>query len=358
MWTATTGTGRLARCLAGCAAVVIALAAPQLALARDHGAGGGHDRGSYGSHQGSRGGHDSYAAQPGRGSAELRSQGNRSINGLTAKQYTTQRSNDRSSSTAASSGLRAVNSNARGRNNSGATTDHYNGHTSGGRDHPQYPGQSGGGRDYHYDGRHASHSPGYNHYYPASYGRYGHYAYGGHPAYYAPRVIHRPVSYYHPIYVGGAPYYYYGGYYYRPYYDNFWISVTAPIGAHVGVLPAGYVSFGYGGYNYFHVNATYYLYDQPSRQYVVVEPPPGGAPGEVASGGGYAGYEGTSEEIFVYPAQGQSAEQTDRDRYECHMWAVSQTGVDPSTGDTDDRERADYRRALTACLDGRGYTVR
>ena len=34
--------------------------------------------------------------------------------------------------------------------------------------------------------------------------------------------------------------------------------------------------------------------------------------------------------VYVYPAQGQSPEQTDRDKYECHMWAVQQTGVDPS----------------------------
>jgi hypothetical protein len=39
------------------------------------------------------------------------------------------------------------------------------------------------------------------------------------------------------------------------------------------------------------------------------------------------------QRVFVYPANGQSAEQTDRDRYECHVWAVQQTGVDPSRSD-------------------------
>ena len=34
--------------------------------------------------------------------------------------------------------------------------------------------------------------------------------------------------------------------------------------------------------------------------------------------------------VFVYPASGQTAEQTERDRYDCHVWAVQQTGVDPS----------------------------
>jgi hypothetical protein len=35
-------------------------------------------------------------------------------------------------------------------------------------------------------------------------------------------------------------------------------------------------------------------------------------------------------ELIVYPARGQTAEQTDRDRYECHTWAVRETRFDPS----------------------------
>ncbi len=34
--------------------------------------------------------------------------------------------------------------------------------------------------------------------------------------------------------------------------------------------------------------------------------------------------------LFVYPSQGQSQEQQSRDRYECHLWAVQQTGFDPT----------------------------
>jgi hypothetical protein len=33
---------------------------------------------------------------------------------------------------------------------------------------------------------------------------------------------------------------------------------------------------------------------------------------------------------YVYPARGQSPEQQNRDQYECHNWAVSQTGVNPT----------------------------
>jgi hypothetical protein len=35
-------------------------------------------------------------------------------------------------------------------------------------------------------------------------------------------------------------------------------------------------------------------------------------------------------ELFIYPNKGQSAEQQSRDRYDCHTWAVQQTGVDPT----------------------------
>jgi len=45
------------------------------------------------------------------------------------------------------------------------------------------------------------------------------------------------------------------------------------------------------------------------------------------------------QRIFVYPTNGQSPEQTDRDRYECHIWAVQQTGVDPSRPDASPYER-------------------
>jgi hypothetical protein len=38
----------------------------------------------------------------------------------------------------------------------------------------------------------------------------------------------------------------------------------------------------------------------------------------------------TGAEIYVYPAKGQNDRQLDRDRYECHNWAMKQTGFDPS----------------------------
>ena len=34
--------------------------------------------------------------------------------------------------------------------------------------------------------------------------------------------------------------------------------------------------------------------------------------------------------VYAYPQNGQSADQQNRDRYECSLWAVHQTGFDPS----------------------------
>jgi hypothetical protein len=41
-----------------------------------------------------------------------------------------------------------------------------------------------------------------------------------------------------------------------------------------------------------------------------------------------------TNDMFIYPAKGQSQAQQDKDRYECHSWAVQQTGFDPSRPQT------------------------
>ncbi len=37
----------------------------------------------------------------------------------------------------------------------------------------------------------------------------------------------------------------------------------------------------------------------------------------------------SAQDLFVYPAQGQSAEQTRNDKAACHQWAAGQVGFDP-----------------------------
>ena len=43
-----------------------------------------------------------------------------------------------------------------------------------------------------------------------------------------------------------------------------------------------------------------------------------------------SGAAAAQSDIYVYPLKNQSSEQQDRDRYDCHRWAVQQTGFDPS----------------------------
>lgn len=42
-----------------------------------------------------------------------------------------------------------------------------------------------------------------------------------------------------------------------------------------------------------------------------------------------------SPKLYIYPLKQQSSQQQDRDRYECHSWAVQQTGYDPSRANPD-----------------------
>ncbi len=41
--------------------------------------------------------------------------------------------------------------------------------------------------------------------------------------------------------------------------------------------------------------------------------------------------EAQNSPLYIYPLKKQSTEQQNKDRYECHSWAVQQTGFDPST---------------------------
>ncbi|HEX3396218.1 MAG TPA: outer membrane beta-barrel protein [Steroidobacteraceae bacterium] len=68
--------------------------------------------------------------------------------------------------------------------------------------------------------------------------------------------------------------------------------------------------------------------------------------------------------LLIYPKNGQTQEQQSADRYACHSWAQGQTGFDPtepnsgaSPSDLASR-RSNYRRAMSACLEARGYSVR
>jgi len=152
-----------------------------------------------------------------------------------------------------------------------------------------------------------------------------------------------------------SPYYFYRGSWYRPYGPRY-VVVRPPYGLGIGYLPPFYTTVWFGGVPYYYADDTYYTYRPERREYVVTQPPQG--QGEVRAN------PGGSDEIFVYPKNGQSEERQASDRYECHAWAVQKTGFDPTrpNGNVDDADldskRSDYRRAEGACLEARGYSVK
>ena len=67
-----------------------------------------------------------------------------------------------------------------------------------------------------------------------------------------------------------------------------------------------------------------------------------------------------ARQLFMYPQKGQSEQQEAVDRDQCYQWAMSQIGYDPSrpSGALTAAQTNDYYRAMEACLDARGYSVR
>jgi hypothetical protein len=67
--------------------------------------------------------------------------------------------------------------------------------------------------------------------------------------------------------------------------------------------------------------------------------------------------------VYIYPKNGQSEQQLWSDRHACDAWSRTQSGFDPvhpdggAAGDEAATRREQYRQAMTACLDARGYTI-
>jgi hypothetical protein len=157
------------------------------------------------------------------------------------------------------------------------------------------------------------------------------------------------------VFYGNARYYFQGGVWYRPQGRRF-VIVAPPFGIIVPVLPPYYATVMLGGVPYYYANEVYYT--QGAGGYVVVAPPQG----EVSQAPPAPSAPPLSDKLFLYPRKGQSEQKQATDRYDCHRWAVSQTGYDPVQPPAGaaqmSQKRADYQRAMGACLDGRGYTVK
>lgn len=147
-------------------------------------------------------------------------------------------------------------------------------------------------------------------------------------------------------------YWYHGGNWYAPHGPR-WIVVAPPFGVFVPILPGFYSTLWFGGIPYYYANDVYYQWRAEQNAYEVV-PPPEGATEATA---------GAPLDVYVYPRNGQSDAQQSEDRYQCHRWATEQTHFDPSqagggASGGSSNGRSDYFRAMSACLEGRGYTVK
>ncbi|MGA8708995.1 MAG: hypothetical protein WB646_18640 [Steroidobacteraceae bacterium] len=182
--------------------------------------------------------------------------------------------------------------------------------------HAGFGGHGGGFGGYH-GGYHGGYRGGYR-------GGYGHYGYGWRGGYY-----------------GG-----WGGW-------GWWGLPAA--GLFLATLPFYYSTYWWDGVPYYYADDNYYVWSNSADGYVSVAPPPqvvsqapaGTYPAGNQATAPYAGAAGAPNQLFVYPKNGQAADQIAKDRQECQAWAGSQA----SNG-------SDNVRAQTACLEARGYSVR
>jgi hypothetical protein len=156
---------------------------------------------------------------------------------------------------------------------------------------------------------------------------------------------------------------YYGGYHgsygyhyghYGYWYGGWWF----PWVGIIPYLPADYQTMWIDGYPYYYADGDYYA--PTTNGYMVVDPQSQAVPPET----GQQSTVELSTKLFIYPRNGQSEKQQAEDRYQCDRWAVGQTGYDPTKPASGMSEiqlnqmRSDFKRAMGACLDGRGYSMR
>jgi len=199
-------------------------------------------------------------------------------------------------------------------------------------------------------------APGYGHA-PPAYDSHGQAldARYNHGRYYPPVGTVRPglPSEYRPYFYRGSPYYFSGGVWYAPRGPGF-VVVGPPVGLVIGVLPPYYSTVWIGGAPYYYADNVYYTWQPDQNGYAVVDPPQDAdAPSDPPN---------TAQmDLIIYPKNGQSKEQQAADQFECHNWAKGQTGFDPTQpgggAPGADVNRSNYNRAMSACLQARGYQV-
>ena len=136
-------------------------------------------------------------------------------------------------------------------------------------------------------------------------------------------------------------------------------SARPPVGLFIDVLPPFYTTVWFGGVPYYYADNVYYQWQPaPTATWWSTRRPGADQPGAPPPSAR------RRDDFYIYPKNGQTQEQQAADHYECHNWAKTQTGFDPTQqgggvapGDTGSR-REQYQRAMTACLEARGYSVK
>jgi hypothetical protein len=164
---------------------------------------------------------------------------------------------------------------------------------------------------------------------------------------------------YRPYYRGGDRYYFSGGIWYAPRGPGF-VVIAPPPGLVISVLPPYYSTVWLGGVPYYYADNVYYTWQPDQNGYAVADPPPNAdtpapPPDSPPS-------DQPQMDLMIYPKNGQSKDQQAADQYECHSWARGQTGFDPTqpgggVSGNPDVALSQYNRAMSACLQGRGYQV-
>ena len=168
----------------------------------------------------------------------------------------------------------------------------------------------------------------HDHYYPA-------------PGYVAPYVPHGAVV------VGAGPgrYWFHGGVWYQPWGPRYRV-VLPPVGLVIPLLPPSYVTVTIGGLPYYYANGVYYR--AVPEGYVVAAPPPEAT--TAAQVQPAPPPPPPKADPIIYPRNGQSNEQLESDRRECNRWATTQPNAQA--------DASVFNRAVEACMDGRGYTMK
>jgi hypothetical protein len=173
---------------------------------------------------------------------------------------------------------------------------------------------------------------------------------------------------YRPYFHGGNRYYFSGGVWYAPRGPGF-VVIAPPVGLVVGVLPPYYSTVWFGGVPYYYADNVYYTWQPDQNGYAVANPPsdpdaPPDSPAPPPDQQPPPPDSGVQNDLMIYPKNGQTKEQESADQFECNNWAKGQTGFDPTqpaggsaVAGNSDVARSNYDRAMSACLQGRGYQV-